>query len=285
MPVGSSKDCICTSSSLTTPPVPSLVIEALVWLPLPVGDEAAPAYAVGRPDMPPHPWAARNGSCAAGTDAQAAAGHGDRVDFLDETDRAALAPRRLAQRLEVGADLAGGGAVVHRLERGGRDEQERHAGLPRHRLGQVGLSRARRAFEEQPAARGSAHLPAENLVGEEEVDRADHVLLDALDADDVIDADVDLLGAIQHVRRAAGAHRGAEGHREHHREEHDDGDEEGVHGRQADPHHRVAGEDAEPQVGRRAAEHQGHDAQPAQPGLFACPADVRGTRVEHYRDR
>ena len=39
LPVGSSKDCICTSSSLTTPPTPSLII-ALVTV---AGDEAAAA--------------------------------------------------------------------------------------------------------------------------------------------------------------------------------------------------------------------------------------------------
>src|SRR5204863_959802 len=59
----------------------------------------------------------------------AAARAGDRVDLLDETDRAAFFGRGLAQFLEVVPDLATRRAVVLRLERRGRHEQERNAGL------------------------------------------------------------------------------------------------------------------------------------------------------------
>ena len=52
------------------------------------------------------------------------AGAADGVDLLDETDRAALLAGRLAERLEVGADLAVGLAVVHRLERRRGDEED-----------------------------------------------------------------------------------------------------------------------------------------------------------------
>ena len=164
-PVGSSNDCICTSSSLTTPPTPSLVIDGLVT-------EAGRRAVAG----------GQRRHATAGVDAerrqrlrhrrgrQATAGHGDRVDLLDEADRAALGAGHLAQLLEVRADLARGRAVVHRLERRGGHEEERHAGLARHGLGQVGLAGARRALEQDAAARRAAHVVGERLVGEEEVE-------------------------------------------------------------------------------------------------------------------
>ena len=52
-PVGSSKDCICTSSSLTTPPTPSLVIERLTTVPVAAPETAALAYDDGSPSRPP----------------------------------------------------------------------------------------------------------------------------------------------------------------------------------------------------------------------------------------
>ncbi len=50
MPVGSSKDCICTSSSLTTPPTPSDVIDRFCTE---VAAQDAPANADGSPVIPP----------------------------------------------------------------------------------------------------------------------------------------------------------------------------------------------------------------------------------------
>ena len=111
-----------------------------------------------------------------GVDAHAAAGAGDGVDLLDEADRAALFAGGLAQRLEVVADLAAGLAVVHRLERGRRHEQERHAGLARHGLGHVGLAGAGRTLEQDRLARVAAHLLAERLVAEEQVERLDDLV-------------------------------------------------------------------------------------------------------------
>ena len=69
--------------------------------------------------------------------------HSDRVDLLDEPDRATLLARRLAQLLEEVGDLAVGLAEVRRLDRARGDEQERHAGLTRHGLGHVRLAGAR----------------------------------------------------------------------------------------------------------------------------------------------
>ena len=138
--------------------------------------------------------------------AHAAAGAGDRVDLLDEADRAALFARRLAQLLEVVADLAAGLAVVHRLERGGRHEQVGHARFPRHRLGHVGLAGARRTFEEDRLARVAAHVLAERLVAEEQVERVDDLLAHRPDADDVVHRDVDLARVVPNVRRLPGRH-------------------------------------------------------------------------------
>ena len=149
---------------MTTPPVPSAITLWLRIMPL-LHERALNGCAV-MPLMP-------------------AADAGDRVDLLDEADRATLAHRRVAQRLEVAADLAGGGAVHHRLERGRGDEQERDVGLGGHGPGEVGLAGAGRAFEEQAAARPAAHLVGVLAVGQEEVQRAHDFLADAVDADDV----------------------------------------------------------------------------------------------------
>ena len=111
--------------------------------------------------------------CAA---AHAAAGAADGVDLLDEPDGAALPAGVLAQGLEVGPDLAVGLAVEHRLERRGRHEEERHAGLGGHGLGHVGLARARRPLEQDGLAGRAAHLLGERPVGEEEVEGLDHLL-------------------------------------------------------------------------------------------------------------
>jgi len=97
----------------------------------------------------------------------ARAGGADGVDLLDEADRPAFAAGVGPQGLEVGADLAVGLAVVHRLERRRRHEQERHAGLCGHGLGQVGLARAGRPLEEDASAGRAPHAITEGLVGEE----------------------------------------------------------------------------------------------------------------------
>ena len=136
----------------------------------------------------------------------AAARAGDRVDLFDESDRAALFARGLAQLLEVVADLAAGLAVVHRLERGGRHEQVGHARFPGHRLRHVGLAGAGRPFEQDRLTRVAPHVLAERLVPEEEVERVHDLLADGPDADDVVHRDVDLARVVTDVRRLPGRH-------------------------------------------------------------------------------
>src|SRR5207248_8961453 len=70
----------------------------------------------------------------AGGGPHAGASGADGVDLFDEADRTTLAASRLAEGAEVGADLAVGLAVVHRLERRRRDEEEGDAGLLGHGL-------------------------------------------------------------------------------------------------------------------------------------------------------
>ena len=118
----------------------------------------------------------------------AAADHGDGVDLLDEADRPALGAGGLAQRGEVAADLAGGRAVVHGLERRRGHEEERHAGLAGHRLGGVRLARAGGALEQDAAARGAAQVLAEGPAGEEQVEGALHLGADRAEALDVVEA-------------------------------------------------------------------------------------------------
>ena len=204
-----------------------------------------------------------------GRRADARAGHRDGVDLLDEADRTALLARGLAQRLEVGADLARRGAVVHGLEARGRHEEERHAGLGGHRLGQVGLAGSGRALEEQAASRRAAHLGAEGAVGQEEVQRADDVGLHQVDALDVCQRDVDLLGAVRDVRRAARDQRHPEGRDDHDAEEHADDQQERVDRgqRQLRQVDRTAVDDPPPHPDHRDR-HQEPD--PGEP-VSACP--------------
>jgi hypothetical protein len=196
--------------------------------------------------------------------AHAAARDGDGVDLLDEADRPALLPGGLAQRLEVGADLAGRRAVVHRLERRRRHEEERHPGLASHGLGDVGLAGARSAFEEQSAPGAAAHLVGERLVGQEEVERPDHVLLDRVDALDVVEGHVDLLGPVGHVRRAARHDRGADEHDDEGDEEDHRRELERVDRRHVEVEHvqRLAVGDAPEQVGQRQRQQDGHPPEP-----------------------
>ena len=114
---GESNDCICTSSLLTTPPTPSLVMLRWTTVPPPSG---GPAWipAAREPGQPFEATAAqRVGAVRAGDVAGRRGGHApadgrDGVDLLDEADGTALGPGRLAERREVRADLAGRGAVV-----------------------------------------------------------------------------------------------------------------------------------------------------------------------------
>jgi len=148
-----------------------------------------------------------------------APGDGDDVDLLDEADRTALLTGGLAQRLEVAPDLLGALALPHRLERRAADEQERHPGLGRHGPGEVGLAGARRPLEQQPAPGRATHLLGEGLVRQEQVQRPDDVVLDGVDTHDIVEAGRDLVGPVDHVRRAPGHELLADDHADHQGEE------------------------------------------------------------------
>ncbi len=150
--------------------------------------------------------------------AHATARAGDRVDLLDEADRAAFLARRLAELLEEVADLATGRAVELVLECGRRHEQERHTRLARHRLRHVRLAGAGRPLEQHALARAAAHHLAERLVPEEEVERLDDLVLHRAEAYDVVERGLDLARVVAHVRRLAHRHHG-----------HDDDDAEDHH--------------------------------------------------------
>ena len=127
--------------------------------------------------------------------------------------------RAAARSARKYADLAVGLAVVHRLEGRRRDEQEGHARLARHGLGHVGLAGARRPLEQHTAARGGAQLLANGVVREEQVQRADDLFAHDIATDDVVQPGLDVVGAVEHVRRTA---RGPHRHEQHERQEPDD---------------------------------------------------------------
>ena len=202
------------------------------------------------------------------TAAHAAPGGTDGVDLLDEADGTALLVGVLAQLLEERADLAVGLSVVHRLEGRGRDEQEGDVGLLGHGLGDEGLARSGRTLEEDAATRRSPHGVAERLVGEEQVDGADDLGLDAVDAHQVLEAHGGLAGPDERVGRAPGSEEG----RGHDRPEHQDDDDDGE--RAPQPVRQVdGGEDAVPGhlPDDDPAEHEGADGnQAAQAGQAAA---------------
>ena len=153
------------------------------------GANAAPASGVGAKTVPRPVETSRTAAA-------------DRVELVDEADRAALLQRDLAQRAEVRADLAGGGALEAGVEgRAGR-EQERHVGLGRERLRRVRLAGARRALEQDAATGLAAQVLGEVTVGQEQVERVHDLVADGVDPDDVGQSDVQLLGPVDHVRRA-----------------------------------------------------------------------------------
>ena len=81
-----------------------------------------------------------------------------------------------------------GHPLPHRLERGRRDEQERHARLLGHRLREVGLAGPGRALEQDAAPRRAAELVAERRVAQEHVEGADHLVDLAVEPLDVGEA-------------------------------------------------------------------------------------------------
>ena len=215
--------------------------------------------------------------------AHAAARAGDRVDLLDEADRAAFFARGLAQRLEVVADLAAGLAVVHRLERGRRDEEVRDARFLRHRLRHVGLAGSRRTFEQDRLARVAAHRLAERLVREEQVERLDDLFFHRSESDDVVERDIDLTRGVAHVRRTP---------RTEQRHDEDDADEQDREDRQQHlqvglaevrprEHRGMTREDA-PVEPREQRQHPREQLpQPSLPRAFAHPGDVDRRAPQH----
>ena len=202
----------------------------------------------------------------------AGAGGTDGVDLFDEPDGAAIATRGRAQRTEVGADLAVGLSVVHRLERRRRHEQERHARLARHCLGDVRLARSRWPLEEHAAPRGGAELVAQRLMREEQVERAHDLFPHDVAADDVVETDLDVVWPIQHVRRTAGSPHRQE---QHAHQQHDD-DEAGCQlridadGRQ----HRLAPHEPQRQPEGDAPHGNRQAPDPAHPRVLTRHRDV-----------
>ena len=106
----------------------------------------------------------------------------------------------------------------------------------------------RLALEQDAAARFAAEPVLEGGVAEEQIQRLDDLVADLAEALDVVDADVDLLGPVQQVRRASLAEHG---------QQHDHGDQ------QDDQQRR------EPQHGLRA------EAQAVRGGTLTAPGGLR----------
>ena len=83
-----------------------------------------------------------------------AAGAADGVDLVDEDDAGSL----LLGLLEQVADTRGAHADEHLDEIGTRNREERHVGLPCDGLGQQGLARSRRAYEQRALRNLGAQL-------------------------------------------------------------------------------------------------------------------------------
>ena len=196
------------------------------------------------------------------------------VELVDEPDRAALLERHLAQRPEVGADLPGCRTLEARVEGRAGGEQERHARLGRERLRGVGLAGTRRALEHHPAAGPAPEVLGQVAVGQEQVQRVHDLVADRVDADDVGQPDVELLGPVQHVRRAH-----ADGQRDQHAAEQRDDEQpvqqaERVDAGKGEEVERVAGEDAAPQQERRNGQHHRQRREPLAPQDLALTADI-----------
>ncbi len=200
----------------------------------------------------------------------------DGVDLLDEADGAALPPCHLAQLAEEGADLAGSSPVPHRLERRRGDEEERDAGLFRHRLGRMGLAGSGGAFEEDAATRIAAHLGPESTVVEEHTEGVAYLGDDPAETLHVIEADLELFWQVDGVRGAAvSEHRHDEDGTQEEDEE-DAGEPEHRLGRQVgEPgRDRVSGGDPPPHPGRDRGEDDGEATQPPPPVPLSCNCDV-----------
>ena len=70
----------------------------------------------------------------------------------------------------------------------------------------MGLAGSRCTFEQQPAAGAATHFIGKSTVGEEEVERTLDFFLQRSNTHHVIEADIDLFGAVGNMRRATGDH-------------------------------------------------------------------------------
>ena len=129
--------------------------------------------------------------------------HRDRVDLLDEADRAALGAGRLAQGLEV---RRGSSWPSRRSTSTGTTSPRRTGTAPRPRaamaLAVIVLPVPGRPSNSRPRRGVPPICSANCLCVWNRSMRAAHVLLDGVDADDVVEPDVDLLGPVDDVRRA-----------------------------------------------------------------------------------
>jgi hypothetical protein len=207
-------------------------------------------------------------------------GQSDRVELVDEADCAAVLAGRLPQRLEVLPDLALGRALEAGLEGRGRGEQERDSSLGGERLGGVGLAGAWAALEQQATAWPATHLAGEPRMGQEQLQRPDDLVLDDVDADHVLEAHVQLLGADHQVRRAAAHEELPAQQQDQHDEEQHRRHHEPVDVRNLEEVDRVPGEDARPQVGRRQPEQHDDPEQPAAPQPLAARPHVGGPHAQ-----
>ncbi len=207
----------------------------------------------------------------------------DGVELFDEADRAAFLAGVLSQLLEEGPDLAVGLTVEHGLERGRRDEEERHARLGGHRLGHVGLAGARRALEEDRLAGDAAHLLGEGAVCEEEVECLRDLVDQGLRATDVVEADGQIVGPVEDVWRPPGRR-----HRDdhHQREQEDEGQrrQHRLEGRRHVGHGQRRGrieEVAEDEHGRDEGEQDREPSEPAAALPFAMCPDIGAREAGH----
>src|SRR5918994_6947899 len=143
----------------------------------------------------------RNSSeaCRVWARVQAASIGADRVDLLDEADGPALLARELSKPAEERADPGGGHPEPHRLERRTGDEQERHARLLGHRLGQVRLAGSRRALEQDPSTGVPAELVSACGVPEEHVESPAHLVDLVVESANLVQPDLDLFGSNDRV--------------------------------------------------------------------------------------
>jgi ABC-type nickel/cobalt efflux system permease component RcnA len=108
--------------------------------------------------------------------------------------------------------------------------------------------------------------------------------VEAAEALDVVQADVDLLGPVQQVRRAALAEHGHQHDQaDHHDHQHHRQPEDGV-GAEAEPGERVQRAAAQAAPPGQPADHRQHPGEPREPSLaaaLACPADVDVGGAQH----